>query len=165
MCLSSFEGEPAQGFIKKLFTAYGQTGRQVRKPDWDAPGPCSLLRRTDFSCISKASRCDGICNTALHVENNEGAEGPNKANQDTKDEKENKKIRLCRVMSGLSHDPRNPAYNGQWKVLGTWEIFYPKILSERSLFLLHTKRKPCCRTTQPGKIFAESPFHICDYER
>lgn len=48
------------------------------QPDWCAPGTYSLLRRRDFSCVSKASCCIGICNTALHVENSKGMQGPKK---------------------------------------------------------------------------------------
>lgn len=139
--------------------------RQVRQPDWGALGLCSLLRRRDFSCIPKAFCCDGICNTALHVENNEGMEGPKKSDQVTKDGKQNKRIRLRRIVTGPSHDPRKASYKIQQKVLGTWERFQPKFLHETFLFLLPRKCKAHCRTPQPGKIFAERPFHICDYKR
>lgn len=135
--------------------------RQVRQPGWGALGHCSPGEGTSARFLRPPnSCCNGICNAALHVENHEGMEGPKKANQVTKDAKESKKIQLCRIVTGLSHDPRKPAYKGQWKALGTWERFYPKFLHERSLFLLHRKCKTCYRTAQPGEIFDiwESPF-------
>lgn len=98
--------------------------RQVRQPGWGALGHCSPGEGTSARFLRPPnSCCNGICNAALHVENHEGMEGPKKANQVTKDAKESKKIQLCRIVTGLSHDPRKPVYKGQWKALGTWERF------------------------------------------
>lgn len=115
-----------------------------------------LLRRRDFSCVPKASCWDGVCSTALLVENREGTEGPKKANQVKNHESENKKIRLCRIMTGPNHDPRKPTYKGQRRVLVTWERFQPKFLHERPIFLLHRKCKACFLSQ--GRFLLRVPF-------
>lgn len=121
------------GGTRKVFyqeivhSLYGQTGRQVRQPDWGALGPCSRLRRRDFSCTSKyilviPPAVMGFAILHFMQRTMKGGRAQTKLI---------KKIQLCRIMTkswpkktSLQRTTESPWHLGEFLAkIFAWEVF------------------------------------------